>query len=485
MGSLIYFTTNPSEYDDLEGVIISEQNPPGFVVGADRTTIGITDVCLKGPVDTAVTITSRREFEQIFGHRSRYTDSTLVNQVWLALVNKPFGPRVVVVRAAAAAAALGTRSYVDGGAVAIVRVDAKWVGAWAGDITTAIENASDGNVNAFNLVVAYRGQTFTYENLLLTAGNNNIADVVPTDMTVLVTVTKLADGRPVNAAAAAMAGGSDGSIADSDFTGAGRAMDVLDAAPGVSLCMVANRATAAVKAQVKVLADAGVDRMWAMWNGTHSTSASATASDAASYRSDRIVYCWNSPTITDPETGQNVEVPPHHFMASIFSQSDVDWHVASKRTLRQTSSVKSLRFAPSRGDLITLKEAGVCAFEQLKSGFRFRSGVTTSLTAGRTEIARRRQADFLQLSVSERLEDFVAETDTTMNANAMIGEIDAFCSSYRDAERIVAEYSIIGEATTAAGVKVLKWRVQLIKHMLHIVLETEIGTGVTIIANAA
>jgi hypothetical protein len=484
MGSQIYFTTNPGEYDDLEGVIISEQNPPGFVVGADRTVVGITDVTLKGPVDTGVVVTSQEEFEAIFGHRSRFTDTTLVNQIWLAMARKPFAPQVVVVRAAAAGAVTGTLTLSNVTPTAILRVDASSPGAWAGDVTAAVVAASDADANKFDLVVAYRGGSTTYKNLNLQTGFNNIADVVPTDNTVLVTLTKLADGRPLNSAAAALASGADGTIADSDFTAANRAMAVLDNYPGISFCIVANRATSAVKGNILTLASAGVDRMWGMWNGSHTADRAAVVTDAASYRSDRIVYCWNSPKIADPETEVLTEVPPHHFMASIFAQSDVDWHVSSKRTFKQTVAIKSLHFAPTRGDLILLKNAGICALEQRKAGYAFRSGVTTSITPGLTEIARRRQADFLQLSVAERLADFVAEADTTANSNAIVGEIDAFSATYRDQERIVKDYSIIGQATNAQGVKVLRWRVALIRHMLHLVLETEIGTGVTIVVDA-
>lgn len=485
MGSLIYFTSNPSEYDDLEGLIISEQPPPGFIQGADRNVVAIAGGTLRGPVDTPVVVTDQKSFESIFGNRSRYGSTTLANEVWLALCNKKFGPRVVVCRAAAAAAAAATHSFVAT-ATPIVSVTASSVGAWGGDITCDIVNATDGNSNHFNLVVHYRGDQTTYANIDVSAtGNNNIALVVPNTYDVLVTVAKLADGRPDNVTGTALTGGSDGSIADSDYTGSNRAMDKINNYPGVSLCLIAQRSTTAIKAQILSIAAVTPDRSWAMWNGSHTADDAATDTDAALYRSDRIIYCWNSPTILDPEVAQLTEVPPHTFMASIFSQTDVDQHVASKRTMAMLASISSLHFAPTRGQLIGLKDAGVCALEQLPTGFKFRSGVTTSLTPGKLEIARRRQADFLQLSAADRLQDYVQEVDTDDTAKAIIAELDAFSASYRDQNRIVADYAILGTATNAQGVKVVKWRVKLIGHILYLVLETEIGTGVTIEAAAA
>lgn len=485
MGSLIYFTSNPSEYDDLEGLIISEQPPPGFIQGADRNVVAIAGGTLRGPVDTPVVVTDQKSFESVFGNRSRYGSTVLANETWLALANKKFGPRVVVCRAAAAAAAAATHNLLAT-ATPIVTVTASSVGAWGLDITVDVVAATDANANHFDLLVHYRGDTTRYANIDVSAtGNNNIALVIPNTYDVLVTVTKLADGRPDNVAGAALTGGSDGSIADADYTASGRAMDKINNYPGVSLCLVAARSTTAIKAQVLSIAPSTPDRSWVIWNGSHTADDAAADTDAALYRSDRIIYAWNSPTIFDPEVAQLTEVPPHAFMASIFSQTDVDQHVASKRTIAMLSSINSLHFAPNRGQLIGLKNAGVAALEQLPSGFKFRSGVTTSLTSGKTEIARRRQADFLQLSAADRLQDYVQETDTDDTSKAIIAELDAFSASYRDQQRIVADYAILGHATNAAGVKVIKWRVKLIGHILYLVLETEIGTGVTIEAQAA
>lgn len=489
MGSLIHYTTNPGEYDDLEGVVVSEQVPAGFIAGADRNGTIVVGRTLKGPVGVAVQIGSEQEFEDIFGHYTRPNSSTVVNEVRQYLLSKPFANPLVVVRAAAAAAATAEADFDDITPTAIINIAASSPGAWGADLTAAITAATDGDADHFNLTIAYRGKSITYANLDTTTGNDNLLATIGNGNDVLVTVTKLADGRPLNIAATALTdtAGADGTIADSDYTVASTGpLAVAAGYPGVSAVSSADRNTPAIKAAIAVLAAAAVDRMFIIWSGTHGDAVATVAADAATYRSDRIVYCYNSPYILDPEFGTEIQVPPHSFMGSIFSQTDVNWSVSSGRTVKSTAAIRRLTRTLSRADLITLKNAGVCALESQKSGFRFRSPVTTSLTPGLTEISRRRCADFLQLSVAERLQDFVEEEDTeTVNAQ-IIAEIDAFCADLRDQGRVIANYSITGEATRVDGVKILKWRVDLIKHLKSIVLETEIGTGLTIeVAEAA
>lgn len=482
MGSLIYFTSNPSEYDQLEGIIVSEQPPPGWIPGANLNVVALVGETLRGPVDTPIVVTDQKSFESIFGNRSRYGSTVAANDVWTALVNKKFGPQVVVVRAAAAAAAAATHTF-NATSTPILTISASSPGAWGLDLSVDIVAATDANSNHFNAVIHYRGDSTTYENIDVSAtGNNNIAMVVPNDPTVLVTMTKIADGRPDNVAGAALTGGTNGTIADTDYTASGRCMDQANNYPGVAVCLVVNRQTTAIKAYELTLAGLTPDRSWIMWNGSHTATASQADTDAQLYASDRIWYCWNSPTILDPEVSQLVEVPPHTFLASIISQTAVDQHVASNRTIKMLSGIQSLHFNPSRGDLIGLKDAGVAALEPLRSGFKFRSGVTTNLNPGLQEIARRREADFLQLSAADRLQAFVQELDTDDVSKAIIAEIDAFSASYKDQNRIIADYAIIGTATNAEGVKVIKWRVKLIGFILYLVLETEIGTGVTIVS---
>jgi hypothetical protein len=486
VSSLIRFSTNQSEWATLEGLIISEQTPPGFIAGAQRNVVCFVGETLRGPVDVAVDCNTAEDVIKTFGHRSRFGNSTLVNSVWLALQRKPFG-KVVVVRTAAAAAVAATRNFLAT-ATPIITVTASSVGAWGNDLTVEVIAATDANANHFNLRVNYRGGTTTYENLDVSAvGNNNISLVIPTTYETLITVTKLADGRPDNIGPTALSTtpGADGSVADTDYTAANRGLNVAASYAGVSVVTTADRCTTAVKSTISTLAAAAADRMFLMWNGSHTATVSAIQTDAALYRGDRVIYCENSPTILDPETASTVEVAPTSVMASILSQIDVMQHTSSMRTLKQTAGILSVHFNRSIQDLKDLKAAGVCSLEKQSVGFRFRSGVTTSITAGLTEIVRRRECDFLQLSAAERLQVYVYEEDTTDNTAAMIGELNSFCDGFKRLGTIIRAFSVEGLALDPQGNKVIRWRVQLIGHVKQLVLQTNIGTGVTIELTAA
>lgn len=482
-----FFTTNPGEFTRLEGLYIFEQNPPAFISGVFLGVVAVAGQTLKGPVNTPVSITSEARFTEVFGHRSRPNDSTSVNKVREFLMNKPFG-EVIVVRAAAAAAATAEADFTEG-ATAVINVAASSPGAWGNDLSVIIAAPSNGLATHFNLTVDYRGETTTYADLSVAAGFNNLIDVIGTDLSNLVSVTKLADGTPDTTVPTALAdtAGADGTIADADFTASGGPIDSISNYNGASICAVAEYSTAAVKSKLHVNALASNDRIFVMWNGSHVADVTAVETDAALYRSDRVVYCYNSPKTFDFDTAAEIVVPPHSWLASILSQTDVDIHPGEEGSKAFTGAITGLTFsALSRAEYINLREAGVAAWERdSDGGHLIVSGVTTDLTSGKTEITRRRMADFLQLSAASRLKYFIKKKNTIQNRIQMAAELVAFSNSLKDDERVIEDFeveqkSVNTEAGRAQGIEKLLWRVKLIGHILHLVLITEIGTTVTI-----
>jgi hypothetical protein len=495
MASDVYFSTNPSDWEKLEGLYISERNPPGFITGADLSIVGFVGQCVRGPVDQVVTITSVGRFLEVFGARVRpgATGGASVGKVWEALLNKKFGTTIRVRRAVAAAAALGTRTYSNAVPTAIIRVDATSVGLWSTDVTTAIVDATNADATMFNLVVTYAGKTYTYENLNTAAGFNNLAEVIGDDLANVVVVTKLADGRPVNAAAAAMASGTDGTIAATDFQ---TPLADMTAEPETGVVLIPQSYVTASTVNGYLVTQAGnvSDRLFLTWSSDHTNTASDEVTDIAAQittRSDRIVWCYNSPWTQDPEIGIKIQTPPHVWMASILSQTDVDVNPGAAQCGPLLTGIARLtQNGLQRGDLISLKNAGVATLEKLPGEFRFRSGITTSLTPGKTQITRRRSADFLQLSAASRLRFYVKDKNTPINRGAMLGELTAFSDSLRRAGRIIESFEIIGEAVNnnadrGRGLERVLWRVRLIGHILYLVLETEIGETVEITEQAA
>lgn len=504
-----FFTTNPAEITRLEGLYIFEKDPPGFIAGVSLSTVAVMGQTVRGPVDQAIEITSPSRFAEVFGGRDYGSGGALANQVWRFLLNKPFG-KVVVVRAAAAAAvaaSFNAESAAGGAGTEIATISAANAGVWGNDVEWKVEDASDADVNHWNLRIRYLGEETLYENLDTTAGNDNTATVVGDDDATLIALTKLADGRPVNSTPSTdgadaegyinlgqvvadytSVAGANGTIAATDYTASGRAFDQIKERKGVAVVSYAEddaTIVAALNTAITTAAAAVSDRMFAIWNGSHSAAVSAVATDAASFRSDRIIYCHNSPYTLDPETALQIQTLPTSWMCSILSQTDVDIHPGEEATKRFTAGITKLTAEDlTREDYITLKEAGVASLER-DDGFLFVSGVTTSLTSGKTQITRRRMADFLQLSAADRLKFFVKKKNTPTNRNIIVGELTAFSQSLQDQERVVELYEIDNttvntDASRAQGIEKVLWRVRIIGHMLHLVLETEIGTGVTI-----
>lgn len=517
----VFFTTNPAEFDRVEGVIVSERNPPGFIRGRSLSAVGFCGLTIRGPTSIQK-ITSMSRFLEVYGGRDQGTGSGLsaTNEIWKALQAKPFGTIHVrrVVGTGAVAASLNFEDAIDGTGTEIIQVDASSAGTWGGNVKVKVVDASDGDATKFNLVVDYLGKQVTYENLNTGAGFDNLSEVIGDDIGNFISVTKLSDGRPVNSSTvteadfvaardtddfvalgtigAAYTGvdGTEGTLAASDYTDAVGEMAVTDG-PAIVLVPESLEDTIGVGEQDTLngefvtQAAAVHDRVFLTWSGIVGQSVATEVSDVGTEittRSDRIVWCYNAPKLVDPETSLKFSQGPHVWMASILSMNDVDVHPGAQQTTDQTAGVKELdNESLTRADLISLREAGISTLEKLPGAFLFRSAVTTSLTTGKTEIARRRMADFLQLSASDRLRYYVKAKNTLENRALMAGELTAFSQQLRDAGRIIEEFAIEQDSVNTAnqraqGLEKILWRVKLVDHILFLVLETEIGTGVVI-----
>lgn len=493
MANDVYFTTNPSDFSKLEGLYISERDPPGFISGVDLSAVGILGVTVRGP--TAVTeINSVSRFVEVFGGRDYGAGGTLINKIWKDLINKPFGKLYIKRVVDTSSAVAGSLQVSTAAGTACITITATSVGAWSlaanNGPTVAIATATDGDATHFNLTVSYLGKSTTYQNLDATSGNtdDDLETIIGDDDANIISVSIVNNGTPAITSATALTGGSDGTLASADYTAA---LTELTNAQGPRIIFCADAAIDQEDLNGQIVTDAALvsDRVYVTWSGTHGQSVSTEAASAAGHittRSDRIIWCYNSPYTNDPDTGTQIQVSPAAWMASVLCQNDVDVHPGATQTTKQTAGIRKLTNASmARTDLITLREAGICTLESIPEGFVFRSGVTTSLTSGKTEITRRRSADFLQLSAANRLRTYVKKKNTVANRASMVAELTAFSRQLQVDERIIEEFqidqsSVNTAASRAQGIEKLLWRVRLIGHILHLVLETEISTGTII-----
>jgi len=510
------FTTNDSEFTRLEGLYIKETNPPPQITGVFLGVTGVTGECVRGPVAREIEITSPARFKEVFGGRDYGSGGVLVGKVWKTLVNRKFG-KLVIVRAAAADAVAASFDWetAAGGSLGaeVLRIAAAWVGLAGNDLAFKISDATDGVADHFNCTIRYLGNTTPYKNCDVSTGNDNLATIVGDDDGNLVVLTKLDDGRPVNTfpgvdgadadgyvnlgetvSGFTSVAGSDGTIADSDFTASGKGIDLISTVKGLGCVLVAERSSAAIKASILSHAATAYDRVFLMCADSDTTSLANAKTDAANYRNGegRVIYCFNHPYTLDPETATFIVREPCGNMASILSQIDVDIHPGEEDTKKYTADISRLSYPNlQREDYIGLREAGISALEQ-DEGFAFVSGVVTGLVPGKTEITRRRMTDFLQLSAAKVLKYNVKKKNTESRRRGAKALLTAFCNDLAANERVVDKLasgkaaaivdieSMNTEAQRAAGEEVIFWKVKLISHELFLVLVTQIGTGVTI-----
>lgn len=500
MTTEIYNSTNPSDWIQLEALYIAELPPPGFIQGVNLSTVGFAGQCVRGPLTPQV-ITSPKQFTDLYGERDYTTNGTggaLVGQVWAALLNKPFGP-IVVRRVAAAAAVVATANLIKSGPVTVARVDASNPGIWAngatGGIVCAIEAATSGVSTQWNLRVSYLGKDTVYQNLDTSTGTDNTAIVLGDDVSNLVKLTKVADGRPDNATGINLASGTNGTINDTDYISG-----ITDIAnyKGVAVCIIpeAPPTPLTLNGTIDTLATTVKDRIFLTWSGIHGQTVAATITAQAAQittDSDRIVWCYNSPKTRDPKTGLLFDQGPHIWLASIISQTHPSVHKGSHTTKQYLAGVASVgNDTLTRQDLISLRAAGISTLEHLEDGFCFHSVVTTDLTPGKTELSRRLMTDYIQISMSKRLVSYVKDKNTKVSRAQEVGEIHSFLLSLQEegpGKTIddddpdlgpgfdVDKNSVNTGRDRGQGIEKTLTLIRLVGHRLYDVLETEIGTG--------
>lgn len=149
------------------------------------------------------------------------------------------------------------------------------------------------------------------------------------------------------------------------------------------------------------------------------------------------------------------------------------------------------RGAPDLGinEYTAMRQAGIAALRIQDGESTFMSGVTTSLTSGQKNINRRRMADFLEDSLAKRYLSFTKLPITNAWKDNLVAETVAFLTQLQSpnnpaAQRIVGFVVDRKSGNTpdleAAGIYVLIVKVRSIATSDFIVLQAEVGEGVTL-----
>lgn len=329
------------------GVYVLEQAPASPVQGQRRRIAGFVGQCVRGPVDIAVLCTSYTRFTDVFGLRDKNSNGgTILGHVWKALQGKRWG-KFYVVRVAAAAAVKASftlESATGGGGTAIARLDATSPGTWGNDVQWKVLPATNADANYWNLAIKLYGVVTLYQNITTQAtGMDNTNQVVGNDYATLVKIVKLADGRPSNSvastdgadtdgytklgqtvAAYVSVAGTDGSIADTDYTATGRGIQVLNATRGVHACAVVGRSNVTVKTAIKAMII--TQRVWFIAPDDQTVLIGAAVTERATFATDRLSYWYNHLYFLDPITLETILEEPFLGVMSVITQTDPDIH---------------------------------------------------------------------------------------------------------------------------------------------------------------
>lgn len=227
----------------------------------------------------------------------------------------------------------------------------------------------------------------------------------------------------------------------------------------------------------------------------------------ATLRSDRVFYTWPGWQVQIPEiklrgtaggTGFTedgiITVRADGPLVSINSQLPPEENPGQRTGLINAFfDVEETASPLQMADYIALKAAGICAPRVDRvSGPIYQSGVTSvdpDNDPGLVTQARRKMADFIQDTLAERMIPLSKKLNTAARRDAVRAIIDQFLSELKsenapDLARIddysVDEVSGNTPDTLARGIFVVIIRVRTLSSLDAIVLQTEIGEGVTI-----
>lgn len=231
-------------------------------------------------------------------------------------------------------------------------------------------------------------------------------------------------------------------------------------------------------------------------------------------RDERLIYCWPGAKTMVTEasnltmntadgkttTDGVLDTTGDEWMASVLSVLPPERNPgeASGYTKQVLGNILGLqRDAPVMGmnEYIALRKAGIAALRVDKRvGPVFQSGVTTSLTSGQKNINRRRMADYIEDSLSQRFVLFAKQPLTNQLKGNIVTEtvtfLDELLSETNPAAQRISGYLLDEKSGNtpeleARGIWVLIVKVRTLATADFLVLQVEAGEGVTVTELAA
>jgi hypothetical protein len=479
----IYRSTNPTDWNAVDGIIIDEVSPPPSVNGVPANIAILVGQFERGPAATLTEVGSVGELYELFGNNLNYGGN-------VALLNKRFGS-LKVVRAVAAAAIAATKVF-NHSATATITFTAKYLGAYGNNITVKIEAGSTQG-SKYTIHDGNSGSVWpdeVYDNVLITSSSATLSALFGNSNLIAVPTVQASANEPDTAAATALLTGSDGSIADTDYQTAITAQE-LEAAGNVVFLDAYNSTRVGY---LKTSMANTTDRM-ALICGTAGDSVSTAVAAVASDRDTdgRLIYAF--PYVYTTVNGVNTKVNPCSFYASLLSQTAPNVDPASAVNVQYLAGINGLELNLKRSDYVSLVAAGISAFENDQDlGIKVKSGVVTQISnTAKLMVARRRMADYIGYSVAKYLKNFQNAVNSAENQNNAVAGIVQFNRNLEasglvptDAEvqngkaSIVDGKSLNTNGSIAAGYFKILYKRRIYSSMRYLIFQAEIGESVVV-----
>jgi len=405
----VFRTDNPLQYRDLDGVIVTEKNPPPTVVSAGSNNCILIAQFERGPQDQPQFVSSISELQTIFGSNQVYGGNKALRlKKWSNLY---------VVRAVDDDAVKASWKQTVSGDDTIL-VTAKYKGKYGNGIRVTISNGTAADTKKY---VFSEGDTVeTFDNVILPGKTDaELFEIFKTSNLVVVTGAD-ATRSPDNIANQNLASGTDGTIGATDYTRAIAAGNVRVSGK-IFFCDDQSDDTKAALSNFIKLEKAG---QCVIGPEELTTTVPAAIEDFEKYDDNegRVLYAYN-PLQLNVE-GVIEEESPVYMMASILNLSPPHKDPSAASSTAYTQTAVDTKFNLSRADLILLKNAGICAFENdADLGIKLVSGVTAN---PEFSILRRRMSDFYINSVARFLKYYQGEPNSLINRASIRGAIMDF-----------------------------------------------------------
>ncbi len=363
---------------------------------------------------------------------------------YMSVIGKAW-PVLKIVRVLGTGAAIAAATLDDGAGTPedIITLGLKYKGAAGNSVTWTVSAATDGDANHFNLSVSITSGYGTTTDKLENVNFSGVgSDTIPSfaGMKLLGSITKLNDGRPENGTGS-FTGGSDGTVASSDYVGtqgsADKGIALLESEKSVDLVMTGdpgNSLRAAVNAGLAAHADFTADRI-SFINGNSGITAAAARTDVANYRSFRVCYidCWAYQR--DDVDGTERLVSPAPFAASTAANLSPSTSFSWKSVNAQRLNSSISRLEASRGDAAYANElAGICTLQREETGgYTFEAAVVTAapLNPAKRKYKRTRMAHYIAKAVVSSLREYIDSPNLDFNQQDEVNAVQDFLDTLK------------------------------------------------------